>query len=252
MVEEILKSKHSVIEKLRRRRSLKGAILEARNRGERAIIAEVKRRGLKEREEQGLLIEAEEAAKKMEKGGACGISVLTDESFSGDLEDLKRVKLSVDLPVLRKDFIFDDFQVYESYAHGADAILLIARFLSDKKLEELAMKAFSLGMETLIEVDKDSKERLFNSNIFGISPLIGINNRDLATLDVNLETFEEITSEIKLPNGVFLVAMSGIIGKEDASRMFKAGADALLIGTSIMNAEKGDIESKVREFVLCI
>ena len=252
MVEEIIKRKQEAIKKLRERRSIKEAILESKKTGKRAVIAEIKRKGLKEGEEGtgiGIEIEATEAAKKMEKGGACAISVLTDRAFLGSLEDLKNVKLAIDLPVLRKDFIFDDFQVYESYAYGANALLLIARFLSVEKLRELAKKASSLGMEALIEIDHESKEKILNQDVLGIASLIGINNRDLNTFEVNLATFEAIAPEIKpeLPGDSLLIAMSGIDGKEDATRMFEAGADALLVGTSIMNAE--DVKEKVRDLV---
>jgi indole-3-glycerol phosphate synthase len=252
MVEEILKRKRETIEKLKERRSIKEAILESKKAGKRPIIAEVKRKGLKEGEE-AVEIEAADAATQMKKGGACALSVLTDAAFSGSLEDLKTVKLSVDLPVLRKDFIFDDFQVYESYACGANAILLIARFLSAERLNELAKKASSLGMEALIEIDRESKDKIFDADLdltrISSSSLIGINNRDLNTFEVNLATFEQIALEVKpeLPADVPLVAMSGIDGKEDARRMFEAGADALLVGTSIMNAE--DVEEKVKDFV---
>ena len=251
-VEEILKKKRETIDRLKQRRSTKEAILEAKKAGKRPVIAEVKRRGLKEGEE-AVEIEAVEAATQMEKGGACAISVLTDEAFSGSLEDLKTVKLSVDLPVLRKDFIFDDFQVYESYAYGANAILLIARFLSAARLNELAKRASSLGLESVIEIDSKSKDKIFDTGIdmpgIASASLIGINNRDLNTFEVNLETFEKIAPVVKprLPADVPLVAMSGIDSKEDARRMLDAGADALLVGTSIMNAE--DIEGKVRNLV---
>jgi len=251
-VEEILKRKRETIEKLKQRRTIKEAILETKKAGKRPVIAELKRRGLKEGEEAAE-IESAEAANQMEKGGACAISVLTDEAFSGSLEDLKTVKLFVELPVLRKDFIFDDFQVHESYACGANAILLIARFLSVKRLNELAKKASSLAMEALIEIDRESKDKIFDADLdlteISSSSLIGINNRDLNTFEVNLETFEQIAPEVKpaLPADIPLVAMSGIKGKEDASRMSDAGADALLVGTSIMNAE--DIERKVKDFV---
>jgi len=250
-VEEIIKKKRETIEKLKARRSIKEAILERKKAGKRAVIAEVKRRGLKAGE-KAVEIEAAEAANRMKTGGACAISVLTDAAFSGSLEDLRNVKLSVELPVLRKDFIFDDFQVHESYAYGANAILLIARFLSAERLKELATQAYSLGMEALIEIDGVSKDKILNHDVSGIlsSSLLGINNRDLETFEVNLATFEEIAPEVKpeLPADVLLVAMSGINSKEDARRMFEAGADALLVGTSIMNT--ADIERKVGEFVI--
>jgi indole-3-glycerol phosphate synthase len=250
MVEEILNRKREAIGKLKERRSIKDAILAAKALGKRPVITEVKRRGLKDGDKE-LEIEAAEAASQMKRGGACALSVLTDKAFSGSLEDLRSVKVYVDLPVLRKDFIFDVFQVYESYACGANAILLIARFLTVARLNELAKKAASLGMESLIEIDSESKDKIIDADLSGISSsaLIGINNRDLDTFEVTLETFEEIAPEVKqrIPDDVSLVALSGINNAEDARRMFDAGADALLVGTSVMNAE--DIEQKVKELV---
>jgi indole-3-glycerol phosphate synthase len=250
MVEEILNRKRETIGKLKERRSIKDAILAAKALGKRPVIAEVKRRGLKDGDKE-VEIEAAEAASQMKKGGACALSVLTDEVFSGSLDDLRAVKVYVDLPVLRKDFIFDVFQVYESYACGANAILLIARFLTVARLNELAKKAASLGIESLIEIDSESKDKILDADLTDISSsaLIGINNRDLDTFEVNLETFEEIAPEVKqkVPDGIALVALSGINNVEDARRMFDAGADALLVGTSVMNAD--DIEQKVKDLV---
>ncbi len=248
MVEEILRRKREIIERLRERRSIKRAISEAKKEVKNPVITEVKRRGLKEGE-SAIKVESAVAAKQMEVGGACAISVLTEEAFAGSLSDLRDVKLSVTLPVLRKDFIFDEFQVMESYVHGADAILLIARFLSASRLNELTKKAASLGMEALIEIDNVSKDMILDMDLTSASTLIGINNRDLDTLEVDVATFEQIAPEIKskIPADVPLVAMSGISNKEDVRRMFEAGADALLAGTSIMHAE--DIARKVRDFV---
>ncbi|NQE53503.1 Indole-3-glycerol phosphate synthase [ANME-1 cluster archaeon GoMg3.2] len=250
MVEEILNRKRETLRKLKERRNIKDAILAAKALGKRPVITEVKRRGLKT-EGKDVVIEAAEAASKMKEGGACALSVLTDEAFSGSLDDLRTVKVNVDLPVLRKDFIFDEFQVYESYACGANAILLIARFLTVEKLKELAKKASSLGIESLIEIDRESKDKILDADLTGISSssLIGINNRDLDTFDVTLATFEAIAPEVKqkIPDDVPLVALSGINNTEDARRMFDAGADALLVGTSVMNAV--DIAQKVKELV---
>ncbi|MHC1635955.1 MAG: indole-3-glycerol phosphate synthase TrpC [Candidatus Methanospirareceae archaeon] len=247
-IKRIVERKRREIEGLKERRSLIEAIRRAKEHNKGAIIGEVKRKGLEEG--SSVEIKAGEAARAMERGGACAISVLTDEAFCGSLEDLKEVKLSVKLPVLRKDFIFDEFQIYESYVHGADAILLIARFLEGKRLKELVEFASSFGIEALVEIDKESKGKLSEINLEGIhnSILVGINNRDLGTLEVDLATFEEIAPEIKpkLKN-VLLVAMSGIVTKEDARRMFDAGADALLIGTSLSQAR--DKEAKMREFL---
>lgn len=250
MVEEILNRKRETLGKLKERRSIKDAILAAKALGKRPVITEVKRRGLKT-EGKEVVIDAEEAASKMKEGGACALSVLTNEAFFGSLDDLRAVKVYVDLPVLRKDFIFDAFQVYETYACGANAILLIARFLTVLRLKELAKKASSLGIESLIEIDRESKDKILDADLTDISSssLIGINNRDLDTFEVNLETFEAIAPAVKqkIPDDVPLVALSGINNMEDARRMFDAGADALLVGTSVMNA--ADIAQKVKELV---
>ncbi|MCW3139336.1 MAG: indole-3-glycerol-phosphate synthase [Methanophagales archaeon] len=248
MIEEILMRKRALIKRLEERRSIKSAIGDAKARGKRPVIGELKRKGLKD----GEIIEADaaEAARGIEEGGACAVSVLTEEAFSGTLTDLKAVKLAVSIPVLRKDFIFDEFQIMESYVHGADAILLIVRFLSERRVIELVKKASSFGLECLVEIDSTSKDKLPDlREIENKSILIGINNRDLDTLEVKLETFEAIAPEIKpkIPESVPLIAMSGIESREDATRMFNAGADALLVGTSIMHAT--DIKAKVRELV---
>ena len=248
MIEEILMRKRALIKRLEERRSIKSAIGDAKARGKRPVIGELKRKGLKDAE----IIEADatEAARGIEEGGACAVSVLTEEAFNGTLADLKAVKLAVSIPVLRKDFIFDEFQIMESYVHGADAILLIVRFLSERRVIELVKKASSFGLECLVEIDSTSKDKLPDlREIENRSILIGINNRDLDTLEVKLETFEAIAPEIKpkIPESVPLIAMSGIESSEDATRMFNAGADALLVGTSIMHAT--DIKDKVRELV---
>ncbi len=240
--------KRALIKRLEERRSIKSAIGDAKARGKRPVIGELKRKGLKDAE----IIEADaaEAARGIEEGGACAVSVLTEEAFNGTLADLKAVKLAVSIPVLRKDFIFDEFQIMESYVHGADAILLIVRFLSERRVIELVKKASSFGLECLVEIDSTSKDKLPDlREIENRSILIGINNRDLDTLEVKLETFEAIAPEIKpkIPESIPLIAMSGIESSEDATRMFDAGADALLVGTSIMHAT--DITDKVRELV---
>jgi len=248
-IEGILTRKRALIRRLEERRSIRSAIADAKSRGKRPVIGELKRRGLK-KGEIAVEVDAEEAARAIEEGGACAVSVLTEEAFGGTLADLKAAKLAVSIPVLRKDFIFDEFQIMESYVHGADAILLIVRFLSERRLIELVNKASSLGLECLVEIDGASKDKLPDlSEIENKSILIGINNRDLSTLEVKLETFEAIAPEIKskIPESVPLIAMSGIASSEDATRMFNAGANALLVGTSIMHA--ADIKDKVRELV---
>ena len=249
-IEGILMRKRALIKRLEERRSIRSAIADAKSRGKRPVIGELKRRGLK-KGEIAVEVDAEEAARAIEEGGACAVSVLTEEAFGGTLADLKAAKLAVSIPVLRKDFIFDEFQIMESYVHGADAILLIVRFLSERRLIELVNMASSLGLECLVEIDGASKDKLPDlSEIENKSVLIGINNRNLDTLEVRLETFEAIAPEIKskIPESVPLIAMSGIASSEDATRMFNAGANALLVGTSIMHA--ADIKDKVRELVV--
>ncbi len=247
-VEDILKRKQRHMELLKARRSIRHAIAAVAETGRMPVIGEVKRKGLSDGD-GGIDIDAAVAASHIEAGGACAVSVLTDEAFRGSLSDLVTVKLTVSLPVLRKDFIFDEFQIMESYVHGADVILLIMRFLNERQMIELVKKASCFGLECLIEVDEVSKDRLPDLNEIADSVVIGINNRDLVTLEVKLDTFEAIVPVLKsrLPEGVPVVAMSGIRSKDDASRMFNAGADAVLVGTSIMHAP--DIESKVRELV---
>jgi len=248
-IEGILTRKRALIKRLEERRSIRSAIADAKSRGKRPVIGELKRRGLN-KGEIAVEVDAEEAARAIEEGGACAVSVLTEEAFGGTLVDLKVAKLAVSIPVLRKDFIFDEFQIMESYVHGADAILLIVRFLSERRLIELVNMASSLGLECLVEIDGASKDKLPDLSEFeNESILIGINNRDLDTLEVRLETFEAIAPEIKskIPESVPLIAMSGIASSEDATRMFNAGANALLVGTSIMHA--ADVKDKVRELV---
>ena len=158
-IEGILTRKRALIRRLEERRSIRSAIADAKSRGKRPVIGELKRRGLK-KGEIAVEVDAEEAARAIEEGGACAVSVLTEEAFGGTLADLKAAKLAVSIPVLRKDFVFDDFQIMESYVHGADAILLIVRFLSERRLIELVNMASSLGLECLVEIDGASKDKL--------------------------------------------------------------------------------------------
>jgi indole-3-glycerol phosphate synthase len=224
---------------LKERRSLISAIGESRRRGLNPVISEVKRKSPSAGKIRDL--DPVETAKQMENGGACAISILTDRHFDGKLCDLKRVKEAVKIPVLRKDFIVDEFQVYQSYGAGADAVLLIVSLLKGrtKKLVELTHE---LGMEALVEVhSEDELELALNSG----ARLVGINNRDLGTMDIELGTTEKLAR--KLPRDRLIVSESGINNREDLKRVLKAGADAVLIGTNIMKAE--NIEERVREFV---
>jgi len=160
------------------RKSLIESIKGAKKEGRRAIIGEAKRKS----PSLGVINETDvcDAALQIEKGGACGVSILTDKNFGGRVDDLARVKERINLPVLRKDFIIDEFQVHESCAHGADAVLLISTILKDKTVD-FARLARKLGMEALVEVyGKEDLDHALNSD----AKLIAVNNRDLRTQKV--------------------------------------------------------------------
>ncbi len=179
------------------------------------------------------------------KNGAAAISVLTDEKFfQGKLETLRDLRFThhSSLPLLRKDFIIDETQIYEARANGADAILLIAAALpDDKHFADLHACAQSLGLTALVEVhDEAETERALKiPNI----QLVGINNRNLATFDVSLTTTERLRPMI--PADITVVAESGIFTSADVERLEKANIDAILVGEALVTSE--DIPAKVRE-----
>ncbi|MHC1579737.1 MAG: indole-3-glycerol phosphate synthase TrpC [Candidatus Alkanophagales archaeon] len=247
VLESIVEERRSVVERLCERRSLRDSIIKAMEEGRRPIISEVKRRSPSGRIRD---IDVVRAARLMEGGGACGISVHTSAAFGGEPDDLLRVKLNVGVPVLMKDFVVSEFQVYEAYVHGADAVLLIARLLSPDELRRLARLVSRLGMEPLVEIDASfadpSKVRAYGILRY---ELVGVNNRDLTTMRVDLRTFARVTSAVPALRRRTLVAMSGVSTAEDARTLFEQGAKALLIGTSIMRS--ADIRAKVEEFVRC-
>jgi indole-3-glycerol phosphate synthase len=184
------------------------------------------------------------AAERMVAGGASAISVLTEpEHFGGSLEALARIRAAVDVPVLRKDFLLDPAHVDGG---AADLALVIVRFVDD--LSGMITAVRERGMEPLVEVH--SVEELVAAVEAGAT-VVGVNNRDLARLEVDLETFERVAPHV--PDDVTLVAESGIASPADVRRMRQAGADALLIGSAIMDgAEPGAldrIETNVRRFV---
>ncbi len=179
------------------------------------------------------------------QNGAAAISVLTDEKFfMGKLEtlhDLRFIHNSL-LPLLRKDFTIDEVQLYEARANGADAILLIAAaLLDDKHFADLHACALSLGLTALVEVhDEAETERALKLKDV---KLIGINNRDLATFEVSLETTERLRPII--PAEITVVAESGIFNSQDVERLSKANIDAILVGEALITSD--DIPAKVRE-----
>ena len=183
-----------------------------------------------------------EAARDMLRGGAIALSVLTEPKFfKGDPSFLREIRNVVEVPVLRKDFIVDEYQLHESAELGSDAVLLIAKVLK-QKLPRFMRVAEELGMECLVEVTSVEEVKLAVS---AEARLIGINNRDLETLDVNLDRTRELASVV--PEDVVLISESGIRLPEDVRAMLRAGADAVLVGTALMEAD--DIEEKVRSLV---
>jgi indole-3-glycerol phosphate synthase len=209
-----------------------------------ALIAEIKRaspsRGLLRADFDPLAL-----ARLYRQNGASAISVLTDERyFRGNLDHLRRVARELlasgpRLPLLRKDFICDPYQVYESRAAGADAILLIAAYLEPERLQELHALALSLGMSPLVEVhNQDELTRALKCNPI----LVGINNRDLKDFSVSLETTLRLRSLI--PAEICLVAESGIRSREDVEILSGAQVDAILVGEAIVTA--ADIPGMVR------
>lgn len=207
-----------------------------------AIIAEIK----KASPLKGVLkknLDVEKVARMYQAGGASAVSVLTDKPFfQGSLEDLEKVKRATRLPVLRKDFIFDEYQVYEAKAYGADAILLICAILQKEKLQTLYDLAYRLNMHVVLEVH--TKQELALALKIG-PQIIGINNRDLATFSIDKTTIRKLAGHI--PATSCIVAESGIEGPEDVREMREAGAHALLIGSALMGAKR--IEKKLNELV---
>jgi indole-3-glycerol phosphate synthase len=171
-----------------------------------------------------------EIARIYEAHGATCLSVLTDhEYFQGSLEYLHDVRQAVKLPVLRKDFILDVYQLYEARAAGADAVLLIAECLDDCNLRKLHNAAIELGLSPLVELyDPENLTRVFDAG----ATLIGINNRDLRTFETDLE--HSIRLRSRVPDQCVLVSESGIRTRADVQRLEEAGVDAILVGETLM------------------
>ena len=230
-------------------------------RGGIALIAEVK----KVSPSAGVIckdFDPVRIAKEYEAAGASCLSVLTDEKFfQGSLDYLRQIRAAVKLPLLRKDFIIDERQILEAIEWGADAILLIVAILTDDQLQKFHCLAVEAGLAVLVEVhDEAELERALK-----VSPsLIGVNNRDLKTFKVDLATTEKIATKMEdrrlkmaktaMPSSILnspssqsLVAESGIHTRADVERLKKCGADAILVGESLLR--DGNIQTKIRELL---
>jgi len=247
ILQAIVEVKHQEVAAARQRKSLESMRFDAESRmttrdfvgalntqiqaGKPAVIAEIKKASPSKGVIREDFIAADIAQSYAEHGAAC-LSVLTDRQFfQGDPDYLKQARASCQLPVLRKDFMVDAYQVYESRAMGADAILLIAACLDDAQLQEFERIAFGLDMAVLCEVhDEAELERALRLK----TPLIGINNRNLKTFEVSLDTTLALRSRV--PANRILVTESGIHARDDVLRMGAAGVQAFLVGEAFMRA----------------
>ena len=206
-----------------------------------ALIAEFKRRSPSAGwiRENALVAEMSQA---YNDSGARAISVLTDEQFfGGRLDDLRTAREKTSVPILRKDFIINELQLFEARAAGADAILLIVCALDDDALQDLLACARELGLGVLVEAhDEREVERALNAG----ADVIGINNRNLSTFDVDHDLARRISNEV--PHDVVLVAESGITSAQEVARLGEAGIHAVLVGEALMRAAR--VETAVREF----
>jgi indole-3-glycerol phosphate synthase len=238
-----------------RRAALPQADLEARLSGRRedrpfsealtrpglSLIAEFKRRSPSAGAlaPEGVDVAAQVSA--YERGGAAALSVLTDEPhFGGSLADLRAARAACTMPIIRKDFIVDPYQLYEAAVNGADAVLLIVAALEDRELRKLYEEARGIDLDCLVEVHDDAElERALETG----ADVIGINNRNLDDMNVDIATTYELMPNV--PAGKTVVAESGISGREELEELERVGVDAVLIGGALMTA--ADPEEKVRD-----
>ena len=212
------------------------------SRNEMNVIAEVKRSS-PSKGNLAPITDPAALAEKYQEAGAAAVSVLTEQRrFGGSLADLDAVRSRIEIPVLRKDFMVDEYQFLEARAHGADIVLLIVAALSKSQLKDFYDLATELGMASLIEVHTQSELE----SAMDISPrIVGVNSRNLKTLEVSASVFEELIPAI--PSAVIRVAESGISTRADVAQAQKAGATAILVGESLVKS--GDPISAMRELL---
>lgn len=249
ILEQIVEVKHQEVASAKKRKPLEVVRADAESRvltrdfegalrntiasGRPAVIAEVKKASPSKGVLRADFIPADIAQSYAEHGAAC-LSVLTDvQFFQGSVDYLKQARASCQLPVLRKDFMVDPYQIYESRVMGADAILLIAACLDDARMKEMELIARSLDMAVLVEVhDKGELDRALKLK----TPLIGINNRNLKTFEVSLETTLNLQQNV--PADRLVVCESGIHSRDDVIRMGSGGVNAFLVGEAFMRAKE--------------
>ena len=212
------------------------------SRNEMNVIAELKRSS-PSKGNLAPITDPAALAEKYQEAGAAAVSVLTEQRrFGGSLADLDAVRSRIEIPVLRKDFMVDEYQFLEARAHGADIVLLIVAALSKSQLKDFYDLATELGMASLIEVHTQSELE----SAMDISPrIVGVNSRNLKTLEVSASVFEELIPAI--PSTVIRVAESGISTRADVAQAQKAGATAILVGESLVKS--GDPISAMRELL---
>jgi indole-3-glycerol phosphate synthase len=208
-----------------------------------SLIAEFKRRS-PSAGDLGPSADLAAVVRAYERGGAAAVSILTDEDhFGGSVADVRTARDACDLPILRKDFIVDRYQLYEAAAYGADAVLLIVAALEDHDLASLYHEARALDLDCLVEVhDEEDLERALELD----ADVLGINNRDLRDLTVDTETTAELITDV--PAGKTVVSESGYESREQLEELERIGVDAVLVGEALMRS--GDPEAKVRALTL--
>jgi indole-3-glycerol phosphate synthase len=247
ILDKIVAVKHQEVAAAKKRKSLEAMRADAESRvltrdflgalrdkmavGRPAVIAEIKKASPSKGVLRADFVPADIAQSYAEYGAAC-LSVLTDvQFFQGSVDYLKQARASCQLPVLRKDFMVDAYQIYESRAMGADCILLIAACLDDAQMKDFESIARSLNMAVLVEVhDQPELERALKLK----TPLVGINNRNLQTFEVSLDTTLSLKAQV--PANRILVTESGIHTRDDVLRMGAAGVSAFLVGEAFMRA----------------
>tara|TARA_Y100000590_G_scaffold425349_1_gene533240 strand:- start:4963 stop:5745 length:783 start_codon:yes stop_codon:yes gene_type:complete len=256
MLEEILKNKEKEVKELKnaeknlslkdnhteiiQKRGFIKSIIKKIKEDEIAVIAEIKRHS----PSKGYLeenLDLKLIAQQYESAGAACISVLTDKDyFKGSIKDLISVKKYTQLPILRKDFIIDEIQIIESDAHGADCILLIIAALKEKKFRDLYQMSKNLGLDVLVEVHDENE---LNIALENSCKLIGINNRDLRTFNVSIQTSIDLCNLVK-DKDITLVSESGIMNKKDIRTLKEFGIKTFLIGEKLIISNNREKELK--------